>query len=564
MSRRILVLATVLSLLATVVAVGPVGAQTAEPAACPAPAAPMQFETKYIDETRAGGEPIVQTHPEGQLLWGSHAGTTHFYTPAAGDPQTAAFLQNYQGQTYQYVSDDAGDTWQFVPREPISTVDPESGLPNSGFSDPEFAIDLAGNVFISEINLANIAVSKSTDGGRNYKLQSLAEITLSDRQWMEADEENVLWFVANTFGGGSTSSGNPVTGSLNHHLYKSTDGGKTFSKPQNLGGQQSSDIDVDKRDGTLYELHSVGSRLEMWAARNARNEAPPNVVFDKVTIAQNYNRKSSIGPTFDVDPYGNLYVVWDDDGSAGREKGVWFTYSFDQGRTWAEAVRMNDGNGTAFWPWVAAGEHGASMVWLENRDELPNNEPQDADADDPWHVMAAQVLACDTDGDGGVDTMSPLSAPQQTTQDPVHLGTICTGGTTCQAMAIDRRLGDYFANAIDREGNTYISVSDTMQGGAVSLPRVIRQVGGPTVGDPYNNPTLWPDYVREEPTEEPTVDPTPTPTPTVTPSPTPSATPTAEPTVEPTPTPTATPTEEGPGRACEKRPGDKPGERPKC
>ena len=478
-------------------AIGPVAAQTAD--ACPAPA-PMEFEAAYIDEHRAGGEPIVATHPEGQLMWGSHAGTTHFFKDATAHPKTAAFLENYEGQTYQYISEDLGATWDFVPRQPISTMDPESGLPNSGFSDPEFAIDKAGNVYISEINLANIAISKSTDGGRSYKLQSLAEITLSDRQWMEADEEDVLWFVANTFGGGSTSSGNPVSGSLNHFLYKSTDGGVTFSEPQDMGGQQSSDIEIDKSDGSLYELHSNGSQLQLWIARDARNQVPPNVTFENVddepsttpyappVIAEDYDRFSSIGPTLDIDPNGNLYVTWDDGGGAGREPGIYFTYSTDKGMTWAEAVKLDDSTGTAWWPWVAAGEHGAVVTWLQNAEIADGNDPENAT--EGWYVMAAQVQTCHTDDDGAWDTVSAPTVVK-TFDEPVHTGSMCTSGTTCQAFGTDRRLGDYFANAIDRNGNTYISVSDTRQGGAVSLPLAIRQVGGPDVGDLYANDELW-------------------------------------------------------------------------
>ena len=499
MSRRVLAVAAIWSLVAALAAVGPVAAQTVEGDGCPAPA-PMEFEADYIDENRAGGEPIVTTHPEGQLLWGSHAGTTHFYKDAAAHPKTAAFLENYEGQTYQYVSENNGESWDFVPRQPVSTLDPESGLPNSGFSDPEFAIDKAGNVYISEINLANIAISKSSDGGRSYKLQSLAEITFSDRQWMEADEENVLWFVANTFGGGSTSSGSPVTGSLNHFLYKSKDGGVTFSKPQNLGGQQSSDIEIDKTDGSLYELHSNGSQLELWIARDARTQVPPNVTFENVddaptktphtppVIADNYDRMSSIGPTLDIDPYGNLYVVWDDRGRNGREPGIYFTYSTDRGMTWAEAVKVSDNSGTAYWPWVAAGEHGASLTWLQNEEVAPGNDPSRATKG--WYVMAAQVQTCQTDDDAAWDTVSAPTVVR-TMDEPVHTGSMCTSGTTCQAFGTDRRLGDYFANAIDRNGNTYISVSDTRQGGAVSLPLVVRQVGGPGVGDLYANDALW-------------------------------------------------------------------------
>jgi hypothetical protein len=490
------------------------GPATAKQPDCARPAEPMTFTTDYIDTERAGGEPIVTTHPDGGLLWGSHAGTTHFYTPSSADGTTSAFFENYEGQTYQYRSDDGGIRWDFVPRTPISTLDPNSGLPNSGFSDPEFAIDTAGNVFISEINLANIAISKSTDGGRSYQLQSLAEITMSDRQWMEADEEDVLWFVANTFGGGSTSSGNPVTGSLNHHLYKSIDGGATFSAPQDLGGQQSSDIEIDKSDGRLYELHSDGDQLTLWLAPDARDQVPPNVTFlnrdgsqetvpsDPPVIAGNYDRKTSIGPTLDIDPHGNLYVVWDDDGGAGREPGIWFTYSLDRGVTWAEAERVNQGNDTAFWPWIAAGEHGAVAVWLQHDGEVEDNEPQNATGD--WYVMASQIRRCEPGSSGKVHVSSP-GTPVQASFDRVHTGTICTGGTFCQAQAIDRRLGDYFANAIDRDGNVYISVSDTRQGGGVALPFVIRQVGGPTVGDPYANADIWGEatgYADGTPTRE--------------------------------------------------------------
>src|SRR3712207_7434387 len=50
----------------------------------------------YVDEGRAGGEPIVFTIPsgedEGRILYGSHAGTTHFYSPDAGDENTIAFI----------------------------------------------------------------------------------------------------------------------------------------------------------------------------------------------------------------------------------------------------------------------------------------------------------------------------------------------------------------------------------------------------------------------------------------------------------------------------------------
>jgi hypothetical protein len=68
--------------------------------ACPAPA-PLSFaEPTYVDTTRAGGEPLVATLPDGRLIYSAHAGTTHFFTPEAPNPGTGAFVQNYTNQTY--------------------------------------------------------------------------------------------------------------------------------------------------------------------------------------------------------------------------------------------------------------------------------------------------------------------------------------------------------------------------------------------------------------------------------------------------------------------------------
>jgi len=63
--------------------------------------------------------------------------------------------------------------------------------------------------------------------------------------------------------------------------------------------------------------------------------------------------------------------------------------------------------------------------------------------------------------------------------EPFHIGTICMGGTICQAEAVDRRLGDYFTIDVDTTGALVAAYSDTRQGGAVSLPAFLRQTGGP-------------------------------------------------------------------------------------
>jgi hypothetical protein len=451
----------------------------AEP--CPAPTEDLQFEMHYIDEHRAGGEPMVTTLDDGTLLWGSHAGTTHFFAPEVQGAKTSAFVENYKGQTYQYYSTDDGATWTFVERDPIAAA-PGSGAPASGFSDPEFAVDQAGNVYISEINLANVAVSKSTDGGKSYELASLASIILTDRQWTAADEEDVLYMTAN---GQSLSRNGTVPGG--HYLVKSTDGGQTFSAYEYPNPNGVGDIKVDWSDGTLYELSatSAGSNvtLSMAAFRDIRDRSSDfaqgielNPIAEGAGMSP-INRL--IDPTFDIDDQGNLYATWSENGTGteGRPPGIYYSFSTDRGLTWAPPQRVDTDGHTAVWPWLTVGDPGQVAInYFQTERQLANNNAETAEDTDGWNVMTAFTH----NGLGCVDSTQPGFAEVQSSSEPVHYGTICQGGTLCQAEAVDRRLGDYFANEIDGNGNLYISVSDTRQGGSVSLPLVIRQTGGPT------------------------------------------------------------------------------------
>ena len=453
------------------------------PDQCAAPASGLEFEQEYIDKSRAGGEPIVATHPSGRLLWGSHAGTTHFYGPAAPDEDTAAFLRNYEGQTYYYFSGDAGKTWEFVERRP-NMENQEAGLPNSGFSDPEFAIDKAGQVYISEINLANVAFSKSTDGGRSYTLQSLLGLTLSDRQWMEADQKDVLYLVANTFGGGSGSA-DPVTGDLQHKMFKSTDGGKTFTAGEVANPNGTNDIKVDKSNGNVYELTLGGGVLQMARFTNMRgvmSKFKDHVKF--ATIAKGVSTNSSLSQAFDIDDNGDLYTAWSETGDGSRPAGIWYSASADEGRTWSDPTRVDTSNKTDIWPWVAVGDAGkVAISWLQNTTKIPDHDAEDAPDDSGWNVMVGHTM--NGLGCGNNPKVAGFKVTKASSR-PVHKGTICQGGTVCQARLVDRRLGDYFANEIDSLGRTYVSVSDTRQGGSVALPLVIRQTGGQRFISPAN------------------------------------------------------------------------------
>jgi hypothetical protein len=76
----------------------------------------------------------------------------------------------------------------------------------------------------------------------------------------------------------------------------------------------------------------------------------------------------------------------------------------------------------------------------------------------------------------------PSIRPVNVVGRPVHSGQVCQGGTTCVATGQDRRLGDYFTNALDARGCVLIATGDT-------------KLLDPTTGAPY--PTARPLFIRQ-------------------------------------------------------------------
>lgn len=437
-------------------------------ASCGAPPKPLRFSTPtYVDTDRAGGEPSIQSLADGSLLYAAHAGTTHFYSLEADDPDSAAFAENYRGQVHAWYSDNGGASWNFVDR----TLPPDNA-PGSGFSDPDFAIDGAGNVYLSEINLANVAVSKSTTNGRSYHLQNFFAMTVTDRQWKTAGPANVLFMVGNASEGGTVPT-DPV-GNSGHLIYRSTDGGQTFSEAtQDDGGL--GDIIYDPTSSTVYEAHYDGGSLQMAAFRQALDpDVTTALTPDLITIATGVGMAAH-WPAIDVDAKGNVYIVWDETGNGERDAGVYYSYSTDGARTWAPPTRVDPDDRTDLWPWIAVGSPGrVAIAWMGNDNKLPGNDPEQAGPNDPWNVYVAQTL----NGLGCSSSDSPGFRSIKATPQPFHTATVCTGGTICQAELVDRRLGDYMTIDIDTQGNLVAAYSDTRQGGAVALPAFLKQTGG--------------------------------------------------------------------------------------
>jgi len=140
------------------------------------------------------------------------------------------------------------------------------------------------------------------------------------------------------------------------------------------------------------------------------------------------------------------------------------------------AVGLVPGDGDAssrLWPWIAAGDAGnVSVVWYQT-------EPQDGFPDldcqaGHIHVLEASIL--------GATGKKPTKLSVDAAGRAVHVGWVCQGGTTCVATGQDRRLGDYFTNALDARGCVLIATGDTL-------------LVDPTTGAPL--PTARPVFLRQ-------------------------------------------------------------------
>jgi hypothetical protein len=127
-------------------------------------------------------------------------------------------------------------------------------------------------------------------------------------------------------------------------------------------------------------------------------------------------------------------------------------YSKDFGRTWSAPIAVaSPSNARVFWPWVVAGDAGkVSVVWYQTEPgELADLDCQAAHV----HAFESTILNA-TSSRRAAQTVDVVGRY-------VHYGTVCQGGTTCVATGQDRRLGDFFTNALDARGCVLVATGDT-------------------------------------------------------------------------------------------------------
>ena len=448
--------------------------------AAPAAAAPLTFdEPVFVDESWPGGEPVLITDTfHNKILMSSHEGTTHIYRPGLPAVTTFQWVTEYRNQVKMWSSADGGSTWKRLQIGPSGFGgDPSK---NQGFSDPDWAMDASGRVYNTSINLASQAIFSSADGGETWD-KGNPECRPGDRPWLAAADKDHAFLATNAIDEG---------GALNHRIFETKDGGTTCSATgipnQGSGYSGNGKLLYDHASKMLIEPTQWGNDgLGIATWKEGELAFTPYKGVEGTSIYAHW-------PMIAQDGAGTVYLVWDTnptnpespeegcDGAAfPAPNEIQMIYTKDYGKTWSEQITVARGNNTrVFWPWIAAGDAGKiSVVWYET-DKVVDLACQQADIS----VKAATML-------NATDAAKRTTVYADVAGRPIANGVdVCQNGTTCVATGEDRRLGDFFTNAIDQRGCVIVATADVTKPvpgseapRATSLPLFIRQKSGPRV-----------------------------------------------------------------------------------
>lgn len=433
---------------------------------------PLKFaKPTYIDETRAGGEPVAITAQDGSIVVSAHAGTTHVYKDPGALPGAGDFGVGYANQTLNWRSTDHGKTWKYV-----GTAGQEAGphSPTStGFSDPDLSMDEDGKIYNVEIDLANVAVFSSPDDGQSWPIANPVAAS-GDRPWVTGKQADEVFLYVN----------------LPKQLWRSTDGGLVWSLVSTsfpADGKLLVDP-INPETGLVGPMDGGGVAITPDNGQTWESFAAP------------LGKSTQFFGTIAADREGWIYAA-NAGGYAGSndttpDGEVTFNYFNRNKEKWASTpVALDIPKGDALWPWLIAGDDGrVAIVWYMNHPKDPTK----------FYIYAAYTtnghgttVRC---SDGSKRFVPPQFRVVNASGRAIHIGQICLSGTACNASLNfeggDRRLGDFFSVNFDSKGRIYIASGDTRLtnplGGPkpVGNPIFIRQTGG----DPL---LVKPDKVRE-------------------------------------------------------------------
>lgn len=277
------------------------------------------------------------------------------------------------GYSGTYVSNDGGKTWCCLSSDPnhlgtlIPGVDRLAGGQYDAGGDPALAFDSRGNVYYAGLGFDRTAapntvtVNKGTfdaSGNVTWSAPTFIDQTnspaiLNDKEWIGADANASSPFRDRVYVTFTRFIFSPQTGKYVQSpimLAYSTDGGKTFSTPQNVSGDthySSGSRPIIGPDGTVYVIYDGSTRLATQNSTYIVKSTDGGVTFGKPVQISPLNEIAPLAdanfrvnsfPAGAVAPNGTIYVAWStqtsDTTSAGSHSEAVYSVSSDGGATW--------------------------------------------------------------------------------------------------------------------------------------------------------------------------------------------------------------------------------------
>jgi hypothetical protein len=249
------------------------------------------------------------------------------------------------GYSGTYYSNDGGQTWAGVSSDPqhLGTLIPGvtrlTGGPYDAGGDPALAFDSQGNVYYAGLGFNRtsapntVAVNKGTFDGSGQLTWSQPTFinptnspsTLNDKEWIAADWHASSPYRDRVYVSWTRFIFNPQKGNYVQSpifFAYSSDGGQTFSDPQNISANVLYDQGsrpIVGYDGTVYVIFEGAKRLSTLDSTYIVKSTDGGMTFGKpvniadlqdvIPLANTAFRVNSF-PAGAAAPNGDLYVAW--------------------------------------------------------------------------------------------------------------------------------------------------------------------------------------------------------------------------------------------------------------
>ena len=232
---------------------------------------------------------------------------------------------------------------------------------NSDYSfTPQIAVDAAGNIYAvwedDTANNSNILFSRSTDGGATFS----APRNLSNSSGWSFGPR----ILVDSHGGIDVVWVDPTPGNQDIFFSHSTDGGATFSMPQNLSNDAadsgSPQIAADTNGNISVVWESDDIKYGVLYSHSTDGGATFSTPVNLTT-----NPTGSFGPQIAVGADGSINVAWEDD--FNFQSDICFSRSTDKGATFSTPKNLSSNAGNSFAAQVAVDPSGnINVVWMDD------------------------------------------------------------------------------------------------------------------------------------------------------------------------------------------------------